>query len=67
MVYFNLSCFLQIANKVTSSIDDETAAKTNGTAGASSSKQVNNISHLVKRKRKDEEAKEENPAKRPSP
>ncbi|XP_044253523.1 protein HGV2-like [Tribolium madens] len=57
----------EIANKVTSSIEDETAPKTNGNAGASSSKQVNDISHLVKRKRKEEEPQEENPAKRPSP
>ncbi|EFA05316.2 nuclear autoantigenic sperm protein [Tribolium castaneum] len=57
----------EIANKMTSSVEDETAPKTNGSAGASSSKQVNDISHLVKRKRKEDEAKEENPAKRPSP
>lgn len=46
---------------------NEAAPKTNGTAEASSSKQVNDISHLVKRKRKEEDAQEDNPPKRPSP
>lgn len=59
--------YLQIANKQLTVSVDENAPKKNGTSDASSSKQVNDISHLVKRKRKEEDSTEENPAKKPSP
>jgi nuclear autoantigenic sperm protein len=55
---------IEVAKKVASAVD-EAEPKTNGAAEASSSKQANDISHLVKRKRKDDDA-QENPPKRPS-
>ncbi|RZC35891.1 nuclear autoantigenic sperm protein [Asbolus verrucosus] len=59
---------MEVAKKVTAPVA-EAAPSTNGTPEASSSsKQANDISHLVKRKRKDDDdVKDENPAKKPSP